>query len=145
MNAIERAMVAIAGLAMVLALAVMFVTSGRYMDLQRLTIADATYGGDIAIHYPREFRRDFFGEWHVFVWDIVKGEARSYCEANGAWPYTEGDKDPSKTLEWLVDGKDRCFQLPPGLYYVEVRITANPGSILARTGSVRSNVFEVRE
>ena len=65
MNNMERVMVAVAGLAMVFAIALMFVTSGRYMDLQSLHVHDSKAGQPVAIAYDREFRRDFYGQWNV--------------------------------------------------------------------------------
>lgn len=143
MNNTERVMVAVAVLAMALAIALMFVTSGRYMDLQSLHIHDAKAGHPVSIAYDREFRRDFYGQWNVFVWEVARGVPQSYCEAGGSWPYKPGTPDRQKTLEWLVDGDERCSKLPPGLYQVEVKIKANPGGILERTARVTSNVFEV--
>jgi hypothetical protein len=143
MNNMERVMVAVAGLAMVFAIALMFVTSGRYMDLQSLHVHDSKAGQPVAIAYDREFRRDFYGQWNVFVWEVARGVPQSYCETGGAWPYKTGKPDRQKTLEWLVDGDQRCSKLPPGLYQVEVKIKANPGGILERTARVTSNVFEV--
>ena len=121
----------------------LFVTPAYWLDLRSLAIANARYGQPINMAYDREFYREFFGAWNVSIWRNQRGEWAAYCGVSGEWPYKAGKPDPDKTLEWLVDGDKRCTHLPPGDYRVDVRITANPGGVFARTGLVSSNVFAV--
>ena len=133
------------GAAFLVFLALLMVTPGYWFDLRSLAVEDAKYGRPIPIEYHREFYRDFDGAWRVMIWKLDRGEWTSYCEASGSWGYRKATPDPEKDLAWLVDGKPRCSLLPVGVYTAEVKIAANPGSILERSQSIMSNPFEVTQ
>jgi len=57
---------------------------------------------------------------------------------------TLADGELEGLLDGLVDGDARCSALPPGTYQVEVTVTANPDTIIARSQTILSNPFEVR-
>lgn len=126
-----------------LSVGAMFVTADRWVILRSLTVIDAHAGQEVAIIYDREFKRDFIGAWNVFVWQIQRGEWSAFCEAHGQWPYATARPAKSRTLSWLTNQDPRCSELPPGEYAIDVHVTANPASILARTARIRSNVFTV--
>lgn len=144
MTRIEAIGATCAALAMAVFFALLVVTPALWLDLRSLQIMDAKAGQPVLIEYDRAFSRDFTGEWAVAIWTMDRGEWASYCYADGAWPYRIGTPTKKRDLAWLVDGDERCTNLPPGIYQAEVTVTANPGTVLARSESVMSNAFEVR-
>jgi len=126
-------------------LVLLMVTPGYWFDLRSLAVADAKVGKPIPIEYHREFYRDFDGSWRVLIWKLDRGEWTSYCEASGSWGYRKAIPAPEKDLSWLVDGEARCSFLPAGTYTAEVKLAANPGSVLERSESITSNPFEVTQ
>ncbi len=144
MTRIEAIGAGLSGVAMVFFFAMLLITPGFWFDLRSLTIQDAAKGQAVRLEYDREFYRDFNGGWNVAIWVMDRGEWTAYCHADGAWPYRKATPDPSRDLAWLVDGDARCSALPPGTYQVEVTVTANPDTIIARSQTIISNPFEVR-
>lgn len=144
MTRIEAAGITAAGIALIGFLSMLFVNASLWFDLRSLQISDSRVGQAVQITYDREFYRDFDGAWRVLVWQVDRGERRSYCEASGSWGYRKAAPEQHKDLAWLVDGEPRCANLPAGAYAVEVKLTANPGSFVARSEAITSNVFEVR-
>jgi len=124
-------------------LTALMVTPGYWMRLGPMQVSDARVGQAVPIHYDREFRRDFIGHWIVAVWRQDRGAWLAWCSTAGDWPYKVGTPNPAVDLDWLVSGNARCSRLVPGQYRVEVAITANPGSLIARTETVVSNAFEI--
>lgn len=143
MTRIEAIGAAVAGFCLLGFLALLMVTSSLWFDLRNLTVSDARVGQPVAISYDREFYRDFDGSWRVLIWQQHRGSWQAYCEASGQWGYRMSKPDQKKDLAWLVDGEPRCSNLPPGVYSIEVKVTANPDSIIARSDVITSNAFEV--
>lgn len=144
MTRIEAIGAVIAGVSLVFFFALLLITPGFWFDLRSIQVPDAKQGRPVRISYEREFYRDFFGGWDVAIWAMDRGEWTAYCHADGAWPYRKALPDPARDLAWLVDGDERCTDLPPGVYQVEVTVTANPDTIIARSQTIVSNPFEVR-
>ena len=46
-------------------------------------------------------------------------------------------------LDWLIGESAWCLPMGPGQYRVEVTVTANPDTLIARSQTIISNVFEV--
>lgn len=124
-------------------MASLIVTSSWWFSLNRLAIHDARYGQPIQIEYDREFRRDFTGEWVVAIWKSDRGEWAAYCAAGGEWPYKRAHPKQTKTLDWLIGESAWCLPMGPGQYRAELTVTANPGTIISRSQTIISNVFEV--
>ena len=122
----------------------MVITSSWWFRLNSLTIHDSRVGEIARLTYDREFYRPFNGHWDISVWQMDRGEWASYCGASGDWPYNPARPNQEKTFDWLTDDDPRCSRLPPGEYRAELTLTANPGTILARSQTITSNVFEVR-
>lgn len=118
-------------------------TAGWWMRLDSLHVADARVGQPVPIEYHRTFLRDFQGEWQVAIWQMERGNWEAFCAVSDRFPYRARTPDPLQTLEWLVDGDTRCSRLPPGTYQAEVTVTANPGTLLARSETLLSNPFTV--
>lgn len=118
-------------------------TSGFWMRLDRLQIADVCAGQPVPITYDRTFLRDFHGQWRVAVWELDRGEWQAYAGASGDFDYKAATPRPDRDMEWLTGGYHRASILPPGTFRVDVTITANPGTIFSRTAAVASNPFEV--
>ena len=120
------------------------ITSSWWFRLNSLTIHDSRVGEIARLTYDREFYRPFNGHWDVSVWQMDRGEWAAYCWASGDWPYKPATPRTDKTFDWLTDNDARCNPLPAGQYRVELTITANPGTIISRSQTITSNVFEVR-
>ena len=122
----------------------MFTTSDRWVRLTSLTVFDAQAGQVPRITYDREFIRDFPGHWLVEVWRINRGQPEAGCPQDGEWNYRKAKPSQDQDLLWLLGDDDKCLPKEPGFYFVAVHLTVNPGTILARTATIQSNIFEVR-
>ncbi len=125
-------------------MASLIVTSSWWFRLNSLTIHDSRIGEVAGITYDREFYRSFTGHWDISVWQMDRGEWAAYCGASGDWPYKPARPASDKTFDWLTDNDPRCSRFPVGQYRAELTITANPGTIISRSQTIVSNVFEVR-
>jgi len=123
----------------------LIVTSSWWFSLNSLTIHDSRIGEVAGITYDREFYRSFTGHWDISVWQMDRGEWAAYCGASGDWPYKPARPVSDKTFDWLTDDDPRCSRFPVGQYRAELTITANPGTIISRSQTIVSNVFEVRQ
>lgn len=121
------------------------ITSSWWFRLNSLTIHDSRVGEIARVTYDREFFRPFNGHWDVSVWQMDRGEWAAYCDAHGDWAYKPAKPRTDKTFDWLTDDDTRCSRLPVGQYRAELTLTANPGTIIARSQTIVSNVFEVRQ
>ncbi len=145
MTRLER--IGIAVFAALLAVSVVVLVAfpaGWWMQIHSLSIRDARLGEPIILDYNRSIRRNFQGEWRVEVWRADRGMWHAYCNSQGAHGYRANATIPAvTTLEWFVDGKDRCFRLPEGSYKVVVRIDINPDGLLDRSVEYETPAFEV--
>lgn len=140
----ERVM--LAGSAILLAASTMatIVTSDWWVKLESLHVQDARPMADTPIIYTREFFKEFAADWNVSVYVMDRGEWSAYDSCGGHWDaYKPGIQNPYKTLSWLSGNDTDCWRLPPGTYYITVSLTIAPGSLLSRTATIASNVFEV--
>jgi hypothetical protein len=144
LNGIERMILAAVSVLLVSFIALTLLTSGFWLRLDKLSVADACAGATVPLYYDRTFVRDFHGEWLVSVWRLDHGEWGAWGSARGAWDYLAASPAKSRDLAWLVSDDPRTSRLPPGTYRVNVSITANPDTIFSRTATVQSNPFEVQ-
>lgn len=144
MTRVEGVGTAVVASMLLVFLGLLCVTPAYWLDLRSLHVNDSRAGQDAPIDYDREFFRDFQGAWSVSVWRFERGQWMAWCNVPGEWPYKAGKPEAKKTWGWLVERDPDCANLPPGIYQAEVRITANPGSLIARTDAILSNAFEVR-
>jgi len=141
---IERVIVFAVCVLMAAFVALTFMTASFWLRLDRLQIADACAGRDVPIIYDRTFLRDFEGDWLVTVWHMERGDWVAWAGVNGSFAYKAATPPQNRDLDWLTGGDVRASRLPVGTWRVDVRVTANPGTIFSRTASVESNPFEVR-
>jgi len=140
----ERIMLGGSAVLMAASFALVVITSDWWVQLESLEVQDTRPMQDAQIVYKREFFREFAADWSVSIYVMERGQWEAYDSCGGYWAtYKPGRPNPYKTLAWLVGNDPDCYAFPKGTYYAVVTLTIAPGSLLSRTVTLSSNVFEV--